>query len=102
MDYLRKYGKKKRIFQEGGAMAAPAPAQEAGPSGDEVIALAQAAISGDQAAAAQLGMMLAPLILEQAGAGGGEAMAGQAPEAAPAPVEGEPVFRKGGSFLRRA
>ena len=107
MSYLSKYGTRK--FQEGGAMPAgpeAAPAAPAGPEAggggeEQVIALAQAAASGDPEAAAELGMMLAPMILEQAGAGGPEG-APAGPEGAPpeggAPG-GEPVFRRGGKFL---
>lgn len=104
MNYLEKYGKQPRKFQEGGPVPAPqggAPEGGGGPSGEDVLALAQATVSGDQAAAAQLGTLVAPMILEQAGgAGGGAPQA--APEAVPAPAEGEPVFKKGGQFLKRA
>jgi hypothetical protein len=56
------------------------------------FALAQATVGGDQAAA-QLGAMLAPMILQevQAGGGGGEEEM--------APQEAQPVFRKGGKFV---
>lgn len=101
MSYLKKYGNKQK-FQEGGAMPAdpamaPAPVgPEQGGGGDEqVIMLAQAAAQGDQQAAAQLGMMLAPVILQEAqaaGAGQGEA---------PADPAAQPVFKKGGVFLRK-
>jgi len=104
MDYLNRYGKAPRKFQEGGMAPAPegAPA-EGGVSGEDVLALAQATVSGDQAAAAQLGTLVAPMILEQAGGGAGAPQGGApAPEAAPAPAEGEPVFRAGGQFLKRA
>jgi hypothetical protein len=116
VNYLAKYGT--RRYQGGGGMPAPGGAEggmpaeggappeggmpeggappEGGQGGDpqaEIMALAQAAAQGDQAAAAQLGMALAPMILEQAqgGAQGG-------PEGgAPAPAEGgAPVFRRGG------
>lgn len=103
MSYLNKYGTKQRKFQEGGAMApeaapaGPEAGPEAGGGGEEeqMIALAEAATQGDQEAAAQLGMMIAPLILQEAQAqmGGGEA--------APAPEGGAPVFRKGGQFAGR-
>ncbi|MCK5788482.1 MAG: hypothetical protein KAH32_05765, partial [Chlamydiia bacterium] len=68
MRYVNKYGNK-RMFQAGGEMAGPPPPQGGG-GDEEVIMLAQAAASGDMEAAAQLGMMLAPMILEQAGAAG--------------------------------
>ena len=100
MGYLNKYGTKQRRFQEGGEMA-PAPAgpeagPEAGGGGEEeqMIMLAEAAVQGDEQAAMQLGMMIAPLILQEAQAqmGGGEAAAPAGPEG------GAPVFRKGGQF----
>jgi len=104
--YLNTYGKKRK-FQEGGAMA-PAPeaggappAPEAAPGGggeEELFALAEAAVQGDQEAATQLGMALAPMILEQASAMGQEAGGGA--EQAP-PEGGTPVFGSGGKFLRK-
>ncbi len=97
MDYLKKYGTRK--LQEGGPAPAPAGGEM---SGEDLIALAQATIAGDQAAAAQLGMLVAPMLLEQAGAGaGGGGGAPEAPAAPTAPVEGEPMFRKGGLFVRK-
>jgi hypothetical protein len=105
-DYLAKYGNPRmRRFQEGGEMPAaePMPAEGGAPQGgggeEEVLALAQAAAGGDMEAAAQLGMMLAPMILEQAGAAQGGAPAG--PEAGMAPEGGAPMQRKGGVMLYR-
>lgn len=100
-NYLNTYGKKRR-FQEGGALApAPepvqagpaAPAEGGGGQEEQILALAQATVQGDQQAAAELGALLAPMILQEveASQGGGEA-------APPAPG-GEPVFRKGGQFV---
>lgn len=102
MSYLNTYGKKRR-FQEGGvapAAAAPAPVPagpaEGGGQEEQILALAEATVGGDQAAAAELGTMLAPMILQevQAAAGGAEG----APEGAPMP-EAQPVFKKGGKFV---
>ena len=52
--------------------AAPAPAapaqagpEQGGGQEEQILALAQATVGGDQAAAAQLGAMLAPMILEE-------------------------------------
>jgi len=100
MSYLKKYGTKHRKFQEGGVAPAPVDPAAAGPEQggggqeEQIMALAQATVSGDMEAAAQLGQMLAPMIMQevQAAQGGGG-------EAAPAPAEGEPVFRKGGIFV---
>jgi len=96
MSYLDTYGKKRR-FQEGGVAPEAAPVQagpEQGGGGQEeqILALAEATVAGDQAAAAELGMMLAPMILQEVQAG-----AAAAPEEAPA--EAQPVFRKGGRFV---
>lgn len=105
MSYIKKYGTKKQKFQEGGQMApVPAPGPEAGPAEgggqeEQIMGLAQAAAQGDQAAAAELGMMLAPMILQEAQAG--MEQGGGAP-AAPAPEGGQPVFQKGGKFLKKA
>jgi len=102
MNYLTKYGKGRKKFQEGGVAPAPAGGEM---SGEDLIALAEATVAGDQAAAAQLGMLVAPMLLEQAGAaagGGGGGGGAPMPQEAPAPTEGEPVFRKGGLFVRKA
>jgi hypothetical protein len=75
MSYLNAYGRKKdfkkvvwlRLQLSSG------PEQGGGGQEEEILALAQATVGGDQAAAAQLGAMLAPMILQvQAGGGGGE------------------------------
>jgi hypothetical protein len=51
-----------------GLAAAPVqagPEQGGGGQEEEILALAQATVGGDQAAAAQLGAMLAPMILQE-------------------------------------
>lgn len=79
--------------------AAPMDAAPAGPEAggqgqeEQIIQLATAATQGDQQAAAQLGMMMAPMILQEVQAAGGQ---GQAP-AGPA-AGGQPVFKLGGKF----
>lgn len=88
-------------FQEGGPMPqeqAPqggAPVEQGGddPMAELVQAATQAAQSGDCDTALQVCQMLIEL------AGGGA----PAPEAeeAPAPAEGEPVYRAGGRLVRR-
>jgi len=99
MNYLKQYGTKTRIFQEGGmapagaeAQPAPAAGPEQGGGEEQIFALAEAAVAGDQAAAAELGLMLAPMILQEA-----QAQAGGQPEAA----EAQPVFSKGGKFGKK-
>lgn len=101
MSYLKNYGSRKRKFQEGGAMMAEeapmAPGPEAGPEAggggqeEQILQLAEATMQGDQEAAAQLGQMLAPMIMQEVQGGGGEAPA--------PPAEAQPVFRKGGKFV---
>lgn len=98
MSYLKQYGSKKRKFQAGGAApaaepaAAPAgPAAGGGGQEEQIFALAEAAVQGDQAAAAELGMFLAPMILQEA-----EAQMGGGAEA-----EAQPVFAKGGKFVKK-
>lgn len=94
MSYLSEYGTKKRKFQVGGEMPAAPPA-EGGGQEEQIIALAEAAVAGDEQAAMELGMLVAPIILEQvAGAGAGEAEAMAAEQEAP-------VFSSGGKFLRK-
>ena len=92
-----------RKFQVGGQMpqegAAPAPEQQGG--GDPMAQLMQAAAEAAQSGNCDLALQVCQMLLELAGGG---APAGGAPEeAAPAPVECEPVFfRSGGSMsLRR-
>ena len=104
MSYLKVYGKKRKL-QEGGAMPAgpavsPAAGPEAAPGGgggeqeaQVILQLAEATMGGDEQAAAELGKMLAPVIMQEVQAQGGGAEA--------APAGGAPVFRRGGQFLGR-
>jgi hypothetical protein len=109
MSYLKTYGKRK--LQEGGEMpagpeAAPAAGPEAGGGGgaeqeaQQVLQLAEATLAGDEAAAAELGKMLAPVIMQEVQAQGGGAEGGAPAEGAPA-EGGAPVFKRGGQFLRK-
>ena len=85
-------------FQEGGAMApqggAPAPQ-----GGEDPMAMlmqgAQQALDGQDC---QVAMQVCQMLLELAG---GAAQGGAPQEAAPAPAEGEPVYRMGGRLVRR-
>ena len=62
MSYLDKYGKRSQRFQEGGPMPAGAemaPPQQAGPAPaegqeEQILQLAEAAVAGDQQAAAEV------------------------------------------------
>jgi len=119
-DYLKQYGRKQR-FQEGGSMPAgpeggapPAGGPEGGAGGpEEILAVAQATLDGDMEAAAQLGVMVAPMILEQAQAQGGApggapaggpeggAPMGMARNGGPVPANvGVPTFGKGGRLIK--
>jgi hypothetical protein len=95
MSYLNAYGKKRR-FQEGGvAPAAPVqagPEQGGGGQEEEILALAQATVGGDQAAAAQLGAMFSYDFARSSSWRWWS-------EEEMAPQEAQPVFRKGGKFV---
>ena len=86
-------------FQEGGAMppqgGAPAPQ-----GGEDPMAMlmqgAQQALEGQDC---QIAMQVCQMLLELAG--GGAQGGAPAEEAAPAPAEGEPVYRRGGRLVRR-
>ena len=92
----------KNKFQEGGPMPADpavqggAPVEQGGedPMAQLVRGAQQAVEAGDCNIALQVCQMLLEL------AGGGAAPAPEAAEA-PAPAEGEPVYRAGGRLVRR-
>jgi hypothetical protein len=67
MSYLNAYGKKisRRWCGSAAAPVQAGPEQGGGGQEEEILALAQATVGGDQAAAAQLGAMLAPMILQE-------------------------------------
>jgi hypothetical protein len=73
MSYLNAYGKKdfKKVVWLRLRSVQAGPEQGGGGQEEEILALAQATVGGDQAAAAQLGAMLAPMILQEVQAGGG-------------------------------
>ena len=87
-------------YQEGGAMppqgGAPAPQ-----GGEDPMAMlmqgAQQALDGQDC---QVAMQVCQMLLELAG-GGAQGGAPGPEEAASAPAEGEPVYRRGGRLLRR-
>jgi hypothetical protein len=103
-DYLATYSKRPvRKYQAGGGMPAGDPAMGGAPAGgdpmEQMVMLAEAAMQGDTNAAAELGMAVAPMILEQAQAAmGGGMPQGGAPEPAAdmPPAEGQPMMRVGG------
>lgn len=92
-----------RKFQEGGPMPeeqAPqgaAPAEQGGgdPMQDLIQGATQAMQSGDCNVAMQVCQMLVQL------AGGDQGQPAPEQQEAPAPAEGEPVYRAGGRLVRR-
>lgn len=61
---------------------------------EKIIFLAEEAVQGDTQAAIKLGMILAPMILE-------EVQVQMSKEIVEASKNGTPVFRRGGKFLER-
>ena len=80
-----------RKFQEGGPM----------PQGgeDPMMMLVQGAQQALEAQDCEIAMQVCRMLLELAGGGAPAEAAPQEP--APAPAEGEPVYRRGGRLLRR-
>lgn len=89
-----------RKFQAGGPMpaGAPAPAPQGGE--DPTAMLMQAAQQAVQGQDCQMAMQVCQMVIEALGGGGGPQKAAPQ-EAAPAPAEGEPVYRRGGRLVRR-
>lgn len=89
-----------RKFQAGGPMpaGAPAPAPQGGE--DPTAMLTQAAQQAVQRQDCQMAMQVCQMVIEALGGGGGPQEA-TPQEAAPAPAEGEPVYRRGGRLVRR-
>ena len=85
-----------RKFQEGGPMP-----QGAAPQGgeDPMMMLVQGAQQALEAQDCEIAMQVCQMLLEMAGGGAPAEAASQEP--APAPAEGEPVYRRGGRLLRR-
>ena len=88
-----------RKFQAGGPMPAGvgAPAPQGGE--DPMMMLAQGAQQAIQGGDCEIAMQVCQMLLEMLG--GGAPAEGAPEEAAPAPAEGEPVYRRGGRLLRR-
>lgn len=84
-----------RKFQAGGPMPAGAPAPAPQGSEDPTAMLMQAAQQAVQGQDCQMAMQVCQMVIEALGGGGGPQ------EAAPAPAEGEPVYRRGGRLVRR-
>lgn len=84
-----------RKFQEGGAMPAEAPAAEQGGGADPLAQVAQIAMQALQNQDCNAAMQVCQVFVQmlQQSQGGG------APEAAPEATQ--PVYRKGGTLVRR-
>lgn len=80
-----------RKFQEGGAMPQEQAAQ------DPTQILMQGAQQAVQNQDCQIALQVCQMLIEALGGG----MQAQQQPAAPAPAEGEPVYKKGGRLLRR-
>jgi hypothetical protein len=85
-------------FQEGGAMPPqdPVAAQGGGDPMQEILMGCQQAVETQDC---QIALQVCQVMLEMAG--GAAAPAEAAPAPAPAEAQGEPVYRKGGSLVRR-
>ena len=83
-------------FQEGGAMPPQNPAQGGGDPMQEILMGCQQAVETQDC---QIALQVCQVMLEMAG--GAAAPAEAAPAPAPAEAQGEPVYRKGGSLVRR-
>lgn len=76
-------------FQQGGAAPAPQGGEQ-----DPQAVLMQGAQQAVQNQDCQMAIQVCQMLLEMMGGGGGEAPA-------PAPEEGQPVYRMGGRLVRR-
>ena len=87
-------------FQEGGAMPPQggAPAPQGGE--DPMAMLMQGAQQAVEDQNCQIAMQVCQMLLELVG-GGAPGVAPGHEAAAPAPAEGEPVYRRGGRLVRR-
>lgn len=87
-------------FQAGGPMpaGAPAPAPQGGE--DPTAMLLQGAQQAVQGQDCEMAMQVCQMLIEALG-GGGSPQEAVPQEAAPAPAEGEPVYRRGGRLVRR-
>lgn len=91
-----KLGKK---FQAGGPMTQEAPAQTPQGGEDPAAMLLQAAQQALQGQDCNMALQVCQMIIEALGGGATQEAVPQ--EAAPAPAESEPVYRRGGRLVRR-
>ena len=85
-------------FQEGGATPPQDPAAQPG-GGDPMQEILMGCQQAVETQDCQIALQVCQVMLEMAG--GGAAPAEAAPAPAPAEAQGEPVYRKGGSLVRR-
>ena len=83
-------------FQAGGPMPAGAPQGGEDPTA-MLLQGAQQAVQGQDC---EMAMQVCQMLIEALG-GGGSPQKAAPQEAAPAPAEGEPVYRRGGRLMRR-
>ena len=86
-------------FQEGGAMPPQDPAAAQGGGGDPMQEILMGCQQAVETQDCQIALQVCQIMLEMAG--GGAAPAEAAPAPAPAEAQGEPVYRRGGSLVRR-
>lgn len=84
-------------FQAGGPMPAGAPAPQGGE--DPSAMLLQGAQQAVQGQDCEMAMQVCQMLIQALGGGAAQEPAPQ--ETAPAPAEGEPVYRRGGRLIRR-
>lgn len=80
-------------FQEGGAMAPDVAAQQGGDGQDPIMQLAQAAMQALQSQDCNMAMQVCQVFVQMI-----QQSQGGAPAEEP---QGEPVYRKGGTLVRR-
>ena len=81
-------------------MPAGAPAQAPQGGEDPTAMLLQGAQQAVQGQDCEMAMQVCQMLIEALG-GGGSPKEAAPQEAAPAPAEGEPVYRRGGRLVRR-
>lgn len=92
--------KLKAKYQTGGPMPAGAPAQAPQGGEDPTAMLLQGAQQAVQGQDCEMAMQVCQMLIEALGGGGGPQEAAPQ-EAAPAPEQSEPIYRRGGRLIRR-
>lgn len=92
--------KLKAKYQTGGPMPTGATTQAPQGGEDPTAMLLQGAQQAVQGQDCEMAMQVCQMLIEALGGGGGPQEAAPQ-ETAPAPAEGEPVYRRGGRLVRR-